>query len=78
MRRAIARTQRKQLLTLTAIAEQYVAREREKKGFIEKILFVLTNNYNSLFGSSNKDKASKILDQALQVAQSMAPKRATQ
>jgi tetratricopeptide (TPR) repeat protein len=63
---------------LTAIAEQYVAREREKKGPIEKIFFVLTNSYNSLFGSSNKDKASKILDQALQVAQSMAPKRATQ
>jgi hypothetical protein len=63
---------------LTAIAEQYVARQREKKGLIEKILFVLTNSYNSLFGSSNKDKASKILDQALQVAQSMAPKRATQ
>jgi len=63
---------------LTAIAEQYVAREREKKGPIEKIFFVLTNSYNSLFGSSNKDKASKILDQALQVAQSMAPKRVTQ
>ena len=58
---------------LTAIAEQYMARERERKGPIQKILSVLTNSFNSLFGSSNKDKASEILAQALQVAQSEYP-----
>ncbi|NEU73815.1 hypothetical protein PI95_014905 [Hassallia byssoidea VB512170] len=60
---------------LIAIAEQYVLRERENKKLIEKILSVLTNSLNSLFGSSNKNKASEILDQALQVAQSMTPER---
>jgi tetratricopeptide (TPR) repeat protein len=56
---------------LIAIAEQYVVRERENKGPFQKIFFMLTNTLNSLFGSSNKDKASEILEQALQVAQSM-------
>ncbi|MBW4611063.1 MAG: hypothetical protein KME22_28630 [Hassallia sp. WJT32-NPBG1] len=60
---------------LIAIAEQYVIRERENKGLIERILSLLTNTLNSLFGSSNKNKASEILDQALQVAQSMTPER---
>ncbi|NMG09408.1 hypothetical protein [Brasilonema sp. UFV-L1] len=60
---------------LIVIAEEYVARERENKGFIGNIFCELTNRCNSLFGSSNKDKAVEILDQALQIAQSMAPVR---
>jgi hypothetical protein len=63
-----------------AIAQQYVARERENKGPIQQILRVLTSGFNSLFGesnnsNSNKDKASDILALALQAANSMAPKR---
>jgi tetratricopeptide (TPR) repeat protein len=60
---------------LTAIAEQYVAREPEKKGPIQQILSVFTSSFNSLFGDSNKDKASEILEQALQLTNSIAPKR---
>ena len=64
--------------TLTAIAQQYVAIERENKGPMGNILSVLANRLNSRFdssNSSNKDKASQILDQALQLAQSMTPER---
>ena len=60
---------------LIAIAQQYVLRERENKGLFQKILSMLTNTLNSLFGGSNNNKASEILDQALQVAQSMTPER---
>lgn len=60
---------------LIAIAQQYVLREREDKGLFQKILSMLTNTLNSLFGGSNNNKASEILDQALQVAQSMTPER---
>ncbi|GAB1543227.1 hypothetical protein NUACC21_59010 [Scytonema sp. NUACC21] len=60
---------------LTAIAEQYVVREPEKTGIIQKILSILTNSVNSLFGSSDKDKASEILDRALQVAESITTNR---
>jgi hypothetical protein len=67
--------------TLTAIAQQYVARERDNKGPLGNILSVLANRVNSRFdssNSSNKDKASEILDQALQIAQSMTPERSPQ
>ena len=60
---------------LTAIVEQYVTRERETKGAIQHILSVLTSRFNSLFGDSNQDKGSEILEQALQVVNSTAPKR---
>jgi tetratricopeptide (TPR) repeat protein len=65
---------------LTAIVEQYVAREPDKVEPIQQIFLMLTNRFNSLLGGSNdsnkdKDKASDILFQALQVANSMAPKR---
>ncbi|MBW4624306.1 MAG: hypothetical protein KME49_02020 [Brasilonema octagenarum HA4186-MV1] len=63
---------------LTAIAQEYLIRERENKGFLGNIFSELSNRFNSLFASSNKDKASEILDQALQVAESMAPKRSPQ
>ena len=64
---------------LTASVEQYVAREPGKVGAIQQIFLVLTNRFNSLLGGSNdsnkdKDKASDILFQALQVVNSMAPK----
>ncbi|MBW4548342.1 MAG: hypothetical protein KME25_28475 [Symplocastrum torsivum CPER-KK1] len=63
---------------LTASVEQYVAKEPDKIEPIQQILRVLTSRFNSLFGDSNdsnKDKASYILEEALQVANSMAPKR---
>lgn len=65
---------------LTAIAQQYVARERENRGSIQQIFWMLTRRFNSLWGDSsdsndlNEDKASDILEQALQVTNSMAPK----
>jgi hypothetical protein len=64
---------------LTASVEQYVAREPDKVGPIQQIFLMLTNRFNSLLGGSSdsnkdKDKASDILFQALQVANSMAPK----
>jgi hypothetical protein len=63
---------------LTASVKQYVAKEPDKIEPIQQILRVLTSRFNSLFGDSNdsnKDKASYILEEALQVANSMAPKR---
>jgi len=65
---------------LTAVAQQYVARERENRGPIQQIFGMLTSRFYSLFSDSNdsnkgKDKASELLFQALQVANSMAPKR---
>ena len=59
---------------LTGIAQKYVTKKQDNFGFIQKIFSMLTNSFNSLFGSSNKDKASEILDRALQVAQSIQPK----
>lgn len=64
---------------LTASVERYVARESDKIEPIQQILWVLTSHFNTLFGDSNdsnkdKDKALYILEQALQVANSMAPK----
>ncbi len=59
---------------LTAIVEQYVAIEPENKGAIQKIFSMLVNRFNSLSGNSNQDKASEILEQALQLVNSMAPK----
>lgn len=56
---------------LIAITQSYIKKDSAESGIIQRMLANLTNFMSELFGESDRERATEVLDQALEVTQSL-------